>query len=686
MRKSQRRSPTPPPPVYRCDACGQHYNVLAQHFVRHPGCRLQYFGSDGEDSDEEAAPPPKPPSSLADEAAEGCRLDWVSNDVSDMRFEHGLDGPAIDFVKHSSRRWLDLAARTSARRLAPLLKDGVSREAVLEALAFDLFKDLGSPKQEAAYMRKNLPYLEPRVAPLGDADGDVVSFDLGDLLERKLQNDPSFRRACIEKSDEWKRGELWQQSPSGVMRDLDDGVAARFHPELMRPATVDEALDLRIGIILNADDVEVANPLGTAAGEHKECGVQAATVNVPTTERMAERNIFLVVLAKAKLYKTHGMARVIAGIDKDGVQHSEPNHAADMRALDRGRWIQIPDDSGNEIFIKVRLRAWQLVFSGDYLGAQSMLPTSECPQAHVFCRGCDYHAKHEMAGRPFSFHRAEPAFAERHWPTLKAELERLRAGVSAGELKKKFHDLGLNKLYFALDPAYIPYVDPTQIAPQDLLHLLPDGLLRSELAWLMYVLCRSGFNLDRLNRRLKESEVKRLLPADVRIPAFPSKLTKGIAGSKPESGRTVRMTGSQCMHFSLHSFAVINPLLTPEMRADPAWKSWLKLVEIFAHVVQHEIPCADIELIDDLVLDHSAAFDQVPEYHGLKRPKHHFMCHLAADIWRYGPPRGYWCFGFEAFNKVIKRGAQRSNWKNTTLSIMQYWSARSARTLSKQGG
>ena len=217
------------------------------------------------------------------------------------------------------------------------------------------------------------------------------------------------------------------------------------------------------------------------------------------------------------------------------------------------------------------------------------------------------------------------------------------------------------------------------IAPQDLLHLMPDGLLASELAWLIFVLCKKGFDLNKLNARMKQSDVKRMLPADVRIPAFPSNLTEGVTGGRPASSRTVRMTGSQCMHFSLHSFNILNPLLTNKMRADPAWRSWLKLVELFAYVVQHEIGCADIEVIDDLVLEHSAAFDAVPQYNGLKRPKHHFLSHLASDIWRYGPPRGYWCFGFEAFNRLIKRGAMRSNWKNTTLSIMQYWSARSAR-------
>ena len=136
------------------------------------------------------------------------------------------------------------------------------------------------------------------------------------------------------------------------------------------------------------------------------------------------------------------------------------------------------------------------------------------------------------------------------------------------------------------------------------------------------------------------------------------------------------------MHFSLHSRAIFAPLLTDAMKQHPAWLSWLKLVELFNHTVQHTMHVDDIKLIDDMVLEHSALFDKVPEYNGLKRPKHHFLCHLALDIWRFGPPRGYWCFGFEHFNQLIKRAAQSSNWKSTTVSIMRYWSAYSARNLA----
>jgi hypothetical protein len=304
---------------------------------------------------------------------------------------------------------------------------------------------------------------------------------------------------------------------------------------------------------------QLCNVLGTARGDHKECGVQVATLNLPAEERFREENIMLTALAKAKVYKVHGMARVINGVDQNGVQHSEPNHGADMRALDKGRWIELPDDDNGGALRWYRLRGWHIMFSGDYLGAQSMTPCVESPNAHIPCRGCDYDSRSPMAGRPFSFlrnsphcqqgKRTKPAFEERDWPTLRAAIARLRAGVSATDLKDAYHDLGLNKLYFALDPEYIPHINPTTIAPQDALHLFPDGLLRSELAWLLYIFAKLGLSFEALDQRVR---AYRGLPKDVRIPCFPNKLKQGTDGGRPHSSSVARLTGSQCMHFALH--------------------------------------------------------------------------------------------------------------------------------------
>ena len=72
------------------------------------------------------------------------------------------------------------------------------------------------------------------------------------------------------------------------------------------------------------------------------------------------------------------------------------------------------------------------------------------------------------------------------------------------------------------------------------------------------------------------------------------------------------------------SFQILDPIITDEMRADPAWVCWLKLVELFTLTIQHTLHVNGIKLVDDAVLEHSRLFDNVPEYNGLKRPKHHF--------------------------------------------------------------
>ena len=49
------------------------------------------------------------------------------------------------------------------------------------------------------------------------------------------------------------------------------------------------------------------------------------------------------------------------------------------------------------------------------------------------------------------------------------------------------------------------------------------------------------------------------------------------------------------------------------------------------------------------------------------------MCHLAHDIWRFGPTRLNWCFGYEAKNQPLKRGCKRSNFRNAAKSTCEFW-------------
>ena len=135
---------------------------------------------------------------------------------------------------------------------------------------------------------------------------------------------------------------------------------------------------------------------------------------------------------------------------------------------------------------------------------------------------------------------------------LSAKIESLKT-ASATEVKREFQANGLNKLIFAYDPAYIPHVTPTTIAPQDGLHLGPDGLLRSEGAWLLNVFNKLGLDYDVVNQAISRYPS---WPADVRIPPIHSKLKECRTGGLPKCAATLKMSGSQVMHFSLHRWGL----------------------------------------------------------------------------------------------------------------------------------
>ena len=238
-----------------------------------------------------------------------------------------------------------------------------------------------------------------------------------------------------------------------------------------------------------------------------------------------------------------------------------------------------------------------------------------------------------------------------------------------------------DKLVYSWHALYFPHVNMCEL-PHDIMHLFADGLLRSECAWLFFVLHRLGLQRDAVNSAIR---LYPRWPADVRIPNLHPNLSEGTGkgnSAQPKSSRTMRMSASQMGTFAAHSIELLAPILTPEMKAHPAWASWLKLVELYTLVTLHKLTLRQVRTVDDLQAEHSRLFDEVHEYRRLKRPKHHSLTHLAHEIWRFGPPRGYHSFGFEHMNSILRLGAQHSNLANEAEGIAAYWSMRQARFLS----
>ena len=249
---------------YECDDCGLPYRSLSHHYYSYPDCCPPEL-VDG-DSDDEEEPIPPAVSELSAHIARDTIREEAAASLADLRFEHGLQEPTLRAVKAFVVQSLSAQAERAAIALAPLLREGTTPTDVQCALETgSFFQGIETARLEATAMRKGKPYLEPRTADLGDK-AEVASFDLGDLIQRKLVHDGRYRRACMDKSTSWKRGDHWCKAPEpeDELTDFDDAVAARYHPHLMRTADSDEEQDLRIALDLNADDIEAGHTKGHA--------------------------------------------------------------------------------------------------------------------------------------------------------------------------------------------------------------------------------------------------------------------------------------------------------------------------------------------------------------------------------------------------------------------------------------
>ena len=248
-----------PPAASVCRVCGDTYTSLALHTRGRPRC-----------SPTTQVVPQKRARSLVTTGGLGQLLagdelhEQVLWDLGGMRMERNFRNQDVAFVKEKASHWFNLKdeAGVAALSAANMLRDGVSEANALATLQSNPFDGIQTTKLEDAAQRQRHWTLEPRVVDLSgrdcrDADHLVVSFSVLALLEQRLKQDKEFRLAVLAKSDKWKQGNEWRQAPHGTLTDFDDATRARFHPHLMRPATPEEADDVRIALEFNADDIEV---------------------------------------------------------------------------------------------------------------------------------------------------------------------------------------------------------------------------------------------------------------------------------------------------------------------------------------------------------------------------------------------------------------------------------------------
>ena len=132
----------------------------------------------------------------------------------------------------------------------------------------------------------------------------------------------------------------------------------------------------------------------------------------------------------------------------------------------------------------------------------------------------------------------------------------------------------------------------------------------------------------------------------------------------------------------LHSIELLTPFVQDTSHV--AWRSWCAHVAYIKLLLAPTFTKQSVFELDRAIAEHHRLYTSVPAYGKRFKPKNHFATHYAPDILKWGPPKMFWCFGYEAKNQEVKRAGNSSNFKDVCGSAAKVLSFQAARSLKKR--
>ena len=683
-----------------CLGCGRKFQRMNLHLARRQSCREHVLGIvDVEDKAMKDAAC----CDAAENAFKTVMRSTVARELADFRFGRGhsnvVPGTALDGVKERVASWLASSEASLVAALEPHIspESGVDVRQLINS-RLDIFNGIDSAKLEEKELIQGAlgsRWVAPRKRMMPGSDKDCVwDFPLIEQLQALIAYDRSAAEQILASSTSW--ASMASSPPpqhDRVRSDIPHGDIFMKHAKLGAtagplPCMVSGAAGVGSAWKMYYDDVEVTNPLGVARGVHAIGAIYVSLINLDPATRNRIEYIFLATLALTSVIKKYGMLAVIAGAHLDGSidDNAEFSLGGQMRLLDAGVVLRYPANGSFGGAVERTTYGWMLMSCADYPAAAKLLGTAGSTSAKRPCRGCDWEKDNKLAFAKSSFLERPGVRSRWKLRTLEQaqdaidEAKLLTSKKAADEVMK---EAGMYAAIFAFHPDYFPHCpDPFKASPQDGMHsLYSSGLVDSTYAKVLYMLIsiHREFTLDTLNQALDNLVV----PAGVRLPPLHESVTAGAAGGIPSPNAKLRYTGSQTMHFALHSRALIEPLLSD--KSHPSWKVLLALVDVVERYNAHSFTLAAISDLDDAITKYIQLYRKVPQFKDQMRPKHHFLTHTAVDIINFGPPRFFWCFGYEAKNQEVKRAAASSNFKDVIKSASKILALQSAKSIMDRG-
>lgn len=646
-----------------CPRCHKQFSSLPLHFFQCP---------DHDPQQAETAPKPEGSSTDGHEAGSHFQKKFarqINTDYARMRYKQFIETSTCAAFHLSAVGWMNLisTAMIDAAESARTLEDAKHAMRNAHREATEVMTKYHSQAMRDQYLIKVLkvPYIEP--LPFDPASPEQFRKDAAQLclkqtVARMLQHDAKARKLIKAKSDEWMSGVLHMKKAT-MLCNIDDGWRIRSSDLTKKHVPSFDAEGklkrvMRIGIGVHNDDATFVNPIGTKKGDHKGSVTECNIINLPLNMRNAHEYLLLSSFVNSKLLKDKGgLQWSMCGVDAHG-KTVVPNSLS--AAFLTGEYeVMLPDDDnpmGPDILWYVQLHF--VIAEADYLSNTAMGFTPESTSASHPCPECMWvlkaARKRGHAGAARSGGGPEPA-ARTHANMAATAAALKRAGLSKSDLAEAMRAAGLNSLSCVLQPDRFPGSDSVRDKPADVMHVLAAGLTRIEECHCLEIVFKPGkpgtvlyvgedpwaqlnSNIARLNSSL---------PRGKKLPnVHPQRKGKKI------NEQHMDFNSSETLLFAMHFETLVAPILNARGLKAPCWLSMMAHVAVVQKVLQHAYAATEADELATLIAKFLDAFDSVPEYADLDRPKHHFTEHLVRALLDFGPFRGFWCMPFEGFLQV----------------------------------
>jgi len=404
--------------------------------------------------------------------------------------------------------------------------------------------------------------------------------------------------------------------------DINDGSLFKSHPLFsVKPSALQ--------LILYTDEIEICNPLGSHASVHKLLMVYYTLGNIDPKFRSKLAAIRLLAIANAK------------DIDDCGVDVVLQRITEDLQLLYNG--VKIQTQNG-----EMDLCGAVVAVCGDTLAQHELAGFKEgVGFAYSKCRHCE--CTFEEMQRNFDEQSFTKRTLEKHLRQC-LEIERATTEFLKSALKTTY---GINRRSQLID---YPAFDLIEQTPQDIMHIILEGVAPMEIKCVLKYLVLSGqMELDMFNSAMQSFPYSSIDIRDKPCPISVNTLASNDHKLKQTSGQMLVLLK-------------IMPFLLNGIEKNEYVQFVLDLIEIVQIIFAPILSVQSVLRLKTMIELHLIKFKQLfPENNVI--PKQHYMLHLPAQILSLGPLIRHMCMRFESKHSFFKQWSSKLNFKNVCKSL-----------------